>query len=181
MSFAVSIHAESLRLQALIDDIIKLSELDEGGEAQKQPVDLFALAEDALSALKPLADEKEISARVEGEHVAMMAQQNQMHELLFNLIDNGIKYNKQGGELTVSIEKEGGRVQIRVWDTGIGIPKDKLSRVFERFYRVDSSRSRQTGGTGLGLSIVKHIALVHGGSVEVESEEGNYTEVKVLI
>ena len=181
LSFAERIHAESVRLQALIDDIIKLSELDEGGEVQRQLVDLYALAESALAALKPLADEKKILARLEGEHIVMMAQQQQMHELLFNLIDNGIKYNRQGGELTVAITKEGGRVQIRVRDTGIGIPKDKLSRVFERFYRVDSSRSRQTGGTGLGLSIVKHIALVHGGHVEVESEEGMYTEVKVFL
>lgn len=179
--FAEKIRAESQRLQTLINDIIKLSALDEGGEMDKEAFDLCALAEDALSALKPLSDEKGIQASVEGENVVIFAQRGRIYELLFNLIDNGIKYNRNGGELTVSVQKEGERTRISVRDTGIGIPKDKLTRVFERFYRVDSSRSKQTGGTGLGLSIVKHIALIHGGSVEIVSEEGKYTEVRVMM
>ena len=179
--FAEKIRTETSRLQMLIDDIIKLSELDETVDMETEVIDLIELAEDALNASKPLADEKEIDARVEGENVMMIAQRGLIYELFCNLINNGIKYNKQGGELVISIHKEGNRAHISVRDTGIGIPKDKLPRVFERFYRVDPSRSKQTGGTGLGLSIVKHIALIHGGTVEIDSEEGQYTEVALTL
>lgn len=173
-AFAARISEQASRLISMIGDIIKLSEFDEGqAYGEKQTFDLYALAESAIDVLK----NKGVAVALSGERFDLSANRRMIHELLTNLIDNGIKYNKEGGSVTVALSRENGFCRIAVTDTGIGIPPEDQSRVFERFYRVDPSRSKKTGGTGLGLSIVKHIAEHHGGRVELESAVGVGTTV----
>ncbi len=177
-NFAEKIHAQSGGLLALIDDIIRLSEFDEGRlEKSFEAFDVAALARTVAENLTPLAASKNVAVFAPEGNLSINANQRMIEELLFNLIDNGIKYNQEGGRVTVSIEKSQSTVTIRVSDTGIGIDPKHHSRIFERFYRVDKSRSKQTGGTGLGLSIVKHIAEYHGGHVAMESEPGKGTVI----
>jgi len=174
--FAGKISDQAKRLVSIINDIIKLSEFDEDKvDSGMEVFGLFALAENVANALRD--NGKGVEICVTGEQFDISANQRMIDELLYNLIDNGIKYNKDGGCVTVALSREGGLCKIAVSDTGIGIPREHHSRVFERFYRVDKSRSKKTGGTGLGLSIVKHIAEQHGGRVEVESAEGAGTTV----
>ena len=176
-SFAARITEQSGRLLALIDDIIRLSEFDEGGVAKEDTVfDLKELAETVITSLRDNAGGVGIS--LTGGRFDISANRRMIDELLYNLIDNGIKYNKQGGTVTVALElTDGGSCMISVSDTGIGIPQQHQEHIFERFYRVDKSRSKKTGGTGLGLSIVKHITEFHGGKVELHSAEGKGTTV----
>jgi two-component system phosphate regulon sensor histidine kinase PhoR len=183
--FAGRIQAEAARLIALIEDILLLSSLDEtrktGLEAAEE-VEMRDIAAEVLGALGPAAAAATVSLRASGGG-ALRGKRSLLYEMLYNLVDNGIKYNRAGGEVTVSVsaKSEPAVVEITVRDTGIGIPRDRQERIFERFYRADPSRSPKTGGTGLGLSIVKHVAAVHGGSVELRSAPGRGTEVTVAL
>jgi len=175
--FAGRITEQSGRLLVLIDDIIRLSEFDEG-KANREATDfnLWELAETVISALRDNAENVEIL--LTGESFDISANHRMIDELLYNLIDNGVKYNKDNGKVTVElIQNEPGICLISVSDTGIGISTEHHSHVFERFYRVEKSRSKKTGGTGLGLSIVKHITEYYNGSLELKSEEGIGTTV----
>ena len=176
-SFANRISEQAGRLLVLIDDIIRLSEFDEGGDSRENTVfDLWELAETVIGALKDNAGN--IDIRLTGEQFDISANLRMVDELLYNLIDNGVKYNRDGGCVTVDLKRpERGLCRISVSDTGIGIPEQHQGHVFERFYRVDKSRSKKTGGTGLGLSIVKHITEFHGGRIELRSAEDEGTTV----
>jgi len=166
------------RLISIIEDIIRLSEFDENKIALDfTPFDVFALAKSTISTLEEKAAEKAVTLKLEGEPLNINGNSRLIDELLYNLIDNGIKYNKDNGSVTVSISQDAEVCKINVSDTGIGIAKEHQERVFERFYRVDSSRSKKTGGTGLGLSIVKHIAEHHHGKVMLTSTEGVGTTI----
>ena len=178
--FAGEIHKNAARLLSLINDIIQLSKLD-GGEKQREYVnlDLYTLAQDCVEMLALNAQKQNVSIQVTGHKSMVYADKQLMEELVYNLCDNAIRYNNRGGSVTVSVEREMGHTVLRVKDTGIGISKENQERVFERFYRVDKSRSKATGGTGLGLAIVKHIVSQHGAKLSLESEEGNGTEIRV--
>lgn len=178
--FAQTIKEESARLISLIEDIIQLSRLDENYVKQeKEDVDLYLIAKDVIDRLKPKAKEKEIDILLEGSGVNIKGVDYILDEVVYNLCENAIKYNKEKGRVTVSVSKEMGNCILRVTDTGIGIPKEDLDRVFERFYRVDKSHSNQVPGTGLGLSIVKHGVAFHRGNIVVESSEGVGTTITV--
>jgi two-component system phosphate regulon sensor histidine kinase PhoR len=173
---------EAQRMNALIQDIITVSKLDEGGATDTfEEVDLCAVAAEASEALALNAQANDIEVNVvcDIDRAAMRADRSMMYELFFNLIDNAVKYNRPGGKVDVRVGSAGGQIRITVADTGIGIPKKSRSRVFERFYRVDKSRSKKKGGTGLGLAIVKHIAMIHDGMVDLESSEGEGTAITV--
>jgi two-component system phosphate regulon sensor histidine kinase PhoR len=174
--FAARISQQAGRLIRIIEDIIRLSEFDEAAvTAEMTEFDLRDLAQ---SVINTLADnEKGVTLSLVGERILISANQRMLDELLYNLCDNAVKYNKENGSVAVSLAEEGGFARIAVSDTGIGIADEHHSRVFERFYRADKSRSKKTGGTGLGLSIVKHIAAHHGGRVELTSEPGVGTMV----
>ncbi|MCL2249612.1 MAG: ATP-binding protein [Oscillospiraceae bacterium] len=179
--FAKKITEQSGRLLVLIDDIIRLSEFDEG--ATEKEFTIFNLRKLAVSVIDSLRDSADtIEFELIGGDFNISANRRMMDELLFNLIDNGIKYNTENGKVTVSLSQTNdGRNKISVADTGIGIAKLHHTRVFERFYRVDKSRSKKTGGTGLGLSIVKHITERHGGTLEIESTEDQGTTITCYI
>ena len=173
--FIGRIRSEAERLMVLIDDIIRLSQLDEGGELPAEDVDLYALAKETLSELGSKADNKHIALKLEGGSAVIRGVRRLLSEIIYNLCDNALIYNKEGGSVTVSVTDDKTAAVLTVADTGIGIPEEHRNRVFERFYRVDKSHSKETGGTGLGLSIVKHAAQYHGASVEMKSEEGKGT------
>ena len=176
--FAGDIYRESRRLIALIDDIIRLSRLDEQGEdLLLETVDLYGAAEDALESVRPAADKEKIALRLTGDRAEVRGVRRVLEEMIFNLCDNAVKYNKPGGEVEVNVAAGQDGTVLTVRDTGIGIPRPHQSRVFERFYRVDKSHSREIGGTGLGLSIVKHGAMLHGAAISLESEPGEGTTV----
>jgi two-component system phosphate regulon sensor histidine kinase PhoR len=180
--FALKISDQAKRLINIIDDIIKLSEFDEGEVPRDfAPFDVYELAASVVTALQERADEKQVQLHLLGEKTVVSGNKRMIDELLYNLIENGIKYNKPGGEVAVSISSGGGFCRISVADTGIGISQELQQRVFERFYRVDKSRSKRTGGTGLGLSIVKHIVEYHKGRIELESREGVGTKINCYI
>ena len=176
-TFAGRINEQSGRLLVLIDDIIRLSEFDEGGlNREITNFDLWELAETVINALRENAGSIEI--KLTGEHFNISANSRLIDELLYNLIDNGIKYNNENGRVTVElIRADDGLCTIRVSDTGIGISEEHHQRIFERFYRAEKSRSKKTGGTGLGLSIVKHITEQYNGSLELESTVGVGTTI----
>ena len=179
--FAQSIHSESGRMISLIDDTIRLSQLDEESiPYERENVDLYSVAEETVARMRPEAAKRNISISLEGESHVINGIRTILGEIVSNLCDNAIKYNRDGGSVRVSVTKENGRVVLAVADTGIGIPKEHLDRVFERFYRVDKSHSREIGGTGLGLSIVKHAAAYHGAEVKIESRVGEGTTVRIL-
>jgi len=178
-TFAGKISVQSKRLINIIEDIIKLSEFDEGKIiAQHTMFDLNELTLSVVEALQERADERHISINVAGGQFNIMANRQMIDELLYNLIDNAIKYNKDNGSVTVTLSKENGHYMIAVADTGIGIAQEHQHRVFERFYRADKSRSKKTGGTGLGLSIVKHITEHHGGRVAIISSTDTGTTIE---
>ena len=178
--FAARIHSEAARLLALIEDIMKLSCLDEGSAPQEsEPVDLGALARQTAERLELTAREDGVTVAAEGGPATVRGSQTQLAELVYNLSENAVKYNRPGGTVVIRAEAGADGAVLTVRDTGIGIPAEAQGRVFERFYRVDKSRSKETGGTGLGLSIVKHIALLHGARIELHSEEGRGTTVTV--
>lgn len=175
-----NIYKESQRLVTLIDDIMKLSKLDEAVNLPpKAEVDLHELLENVAKDLKPVADKNNISIDVKGEPVTIMGDKQLLYEMMTNLCDNAIKYNYPGGKVILKTEEDDQTINLSVSDTGIGIPKEHQKRVFERFYRVDKTRSKETGGTGLGLSIVKHGAMYHGAEVSLESEEGKGTTITI--
>lgn len=172
--FAGKIKTQSNRLMDIIDDIIKLSEFDEGaGPKDFARFNLYDAADTVIGSLQEKAAERNIALALRGDpQLWAVANLRMVDELLYNLVDNAIKYNRDGGSVTVFLSADDDQVTIAVEDSGIGIPGENIPRIFERFYRVDKSRSKKTGGTGLGLSIVKHIAEFHGGHVKVESKEG---------
>lgn len=179
--FAEEIHHSSDRLLTLINDIIKLSELDcEDLEFDFEQVDLYSVAQGCLDMIDVQAAKQDVALELKGEHCTVVANHNLMDELLYNLCSNAVRYNNRGGSVTVTVKPVDGKVMLSVKDTGIGIPKEHQERVFERFYRVDKSRSKQSGGTGLGLAIVKHIVAQHNAEMTLESETGKGTEIKIL-
>ena len=178
--FAGDIYREAQRLITLVEDIIHLSRLDEGAApTDRQRVDLYELAGEALERLASAAARMEVSLRLEGGSVEVEGVSHMLDEMIYNLADNAIKYNRPGGSVTVTVDRAEGGARLSVRDTGIGIPPAHQQRVFERFYRVDKSHSKEVGGTGLGLSIVKHVASYHGAALELESREGAGTAVTV--
>ena len=181
-AFAQNIRDESGRMITLINDIIRLSQLDENSfPEEKTKVDILALAQVASSRLKTEAEKKHVSVIVSGDKCSCLGIESVMEEILYNLLDNAIKYNREGGRAEIEIKDSKDKAIITVSDTGIGIPADSIDRIFERFYRVDKSHSRKIGGTGLGLSIVKHGVALHGGTVDVKSTEGCGTEITVTL
>lgn len=181
-SFAEKIYKEAARLIGLVNDIIKISRLDERKIGiEKESVDLYAMAEDICQRLENVAQKYKVSIDVQGSTVIAQGVPQMIDELFYNLCENAVKYNKIGGSVHIRIDKEENHPRIVVEDTGIGIPSEHLDRVFERFYRVDKSHSRQTGGTGLGLAIVKHVVEYHDGKIFLESEEGKGTKITVLL
>ncbi|MCR5081974.1 MAG: hypothetical protein K6B15_00685 [Parasporobacterium sp.] len=181
--FAGKIKKESARLLRLINDIIRISELDETEKLLEfEKIDLFKIIQDCMDGLEASAGENNIKLILDRLPVGSLfikADESSIHELVYNLIDNAIRYNKPEGEVHVGLKKQNGRIVFYVADTGIGIPKQYRERIFERFFRVDKSRSRKTGGTGLGLSIVKHIAIMHKAEIKVESVENEGTTISV--
>ena len=179
--FSGDIYKESQRMIALVDDIMKLSKLDEGGGTPEwETVDLYALSEETMDSLRSIADKQNVSLKLTGEHQQVRGIWQLLSEMVYNLCDNAIKYNRPGGSVTVDVSADADNVILKVSDTGIGIPAAHQKRVFERFYRVDKSHSKEIGGTGLGLSIVKHGAQFHQARVELESELGLGTTVTLL-
>ena len=179
--FVGHIHAEAARLVTLIDDIIRLSQLDEGDEMPRETVDLLTLSQEAADDLKTAAAEKHIAIAVEGGSETIGGVRRLLYEVIYNLCDNAIKYNVEGGSVKVSVGERDGKAFVSVADTGIGIAPEHQSRIFERFYRVDKSHSKASGGTGLGLSIVKHAVQYHHGTVELHSEGGKGTTICILL
>lgn len=179
-TFASTIKEESARLISLIEDIIKLSQLDENTVLdENQPLDVLGIAKDVARRLKSKADEGHVALEVSGSAVRIMGVESILDEIIYNLCDNAIKYNKEGGSVRISVKLLDGDCLLTVKDTGIGIPRSDIKRVFERFYRVDKSHSKATGGTGLGLSIVKHAVAYLGGQLDIESSEGEGTEINI--
>jgi len=178
IDFSGSIYEEAQRLITLVTDIIKISELD--GKSipfQSETVDLYELAEEIISRLKGQAEKKGVSLNLAGSKAEITGVRKILDEMLYNLLDNAIKYNKENGTADIVIDKTQNGVTVSVKDTGIGIPAVHQARVFERFYRVDKSHSKQVGGTGLGLAIVKHGAIYHNAKINLESTEGKGTAV----
>lgn len=178
--FSERIYKEARRLIALVEDIIKLSKLDEESvELEKQEVDLYDLTREIVSRLAPQASQKNIRMELSGEPVKYVGIRQILDEMVYNVCENAIKYNIDGGRVTIWVGNTLEGPKISVTDTGIGIPKEHHERIFERFYRVDKSHSKERGGTGLGLSIVKHGALLHGARVSVDSTPGKGTEIEM--
>ena len=178
--FADRIHREAARLIALVNDIIELSKLDSGEiRGDTAPVDLYETAKDVKERLEDIAAKRGITIRLSGESAVVDGDGVLLEEMIYNLCDNSIKYGVDGGYVEINVLNDGGRPAVSVADNGIGIEKESQHRVFERFYRVDKSRSKESGGTGLGLSIVKHTAARHGAKIELESEVGVGTTVTV--
>ena len=180
--FASKIHSESLRLMQLVEDIIDLTKLDNGGtEMVWEACDLHRIAENAADSLEAAASAVNVSVRVEGTATHLRAVPKLLYSIVYNLCDNAIKYNRNGGSVVVGVRQSGHQAILTVKDTGIGIPQEERDRIFERFYRVDKSRSKAVGGTGLGLSIVKHAVMIHGGRIELQSVKGYGTEFTVTL
>ena len=179
--FVGVIRTEAARLVALVEDIIHLSQLDEGIAPAKEEVNLLELADSAASALREQAEKRHISLSATGESAKISGVRGFLYEMLYNLIDNAIKYNIDGGKVEVAVSAGDTAITVSVKDTGIGIPPEYQARVFERFFRVDKSRSKASGGTGLGLSIVKHIAQYHHAEIRLQSGIGRSgTNIEVL-
>lgn len=180
VDFSRSIYDEAQRLISLVSDIIKLSELDDGTiEYEPETVDLYTLSLEIASRLSPQAQEKKIHFTVNGEKAEITGVRKILDEIIFNLCDNAVKYNRSGGDVKVSVKNSADTVTVTVSDTGIGIPTVQQDRVFERFYRVDKARSKSIGGTGLGLSIVKHGVMYHNAQISLESKENEGTTVVI--
>ena len=181
-SFAGDIYQEAQRLIALVEDIIRLSRLDEGAESlEREPVNLLSVAQDVARRLDSAAQKAGVTLKVMGLSVEVRGIPSVLDEMVYNLCDNAIKYNHPGGTVNVTVAPAAdGSAEVTVEDTGIGIPVEDQSRVFERFYRVDKSHSKEIGGTGLGLSIVKHGASLHGAQIHMDSQVGRGTSVQLL-
>lgn len=181
VDFSTSIYTEAQRLITLVTDIIKISELDEKSDRHDwEKVNLYELSRDVIKRLKISAEKKNVSFTLNGGDAEVYGVRQILDEMVYNLCDNAIKYNKEGGRVSVSVKDSDKGVTLSVSDTGIGIPQTQQSRIFERFYRVDKSRSKAEGGTGLGLSIVKHGAIYHNAEISVESEIGKGTKMTIL-
>ena len=178
--FIGHIRKEASRLVFLIDDIIRLSELDEGAEMPRENVSLKVLSEEICETLSDAAKMKDVSLEVTGDDGIVNGVRRLLYEVIYNLCDNAIKYNNPGGKVKVAVAEQQGAVKISISDTGIGIAPEHQDKVFERFYRVDKSHSKQSGGTGLGLSIVKHAVQYHHGKITVESEVNRGTTISVM-
>lgn len=179
--FSLDIQKECTRLTNLVEDIIDLSRLEEGGgDMTWEDIDLYTLCDDVLQSLEPVAKRQTVTLRLAGESLQVRGVYQVLREMIYNLCDNAIKYNRSGGSVTVTVVRSAGRASVAVADTGIGIPYEDQSRVFERFYRVDKSHSRAIGGTGLGLSIVKHAAALHGAEIKLQSQPEDGTVITVL-
>ena len=179
--FSLDIQKECTRLTNLVEDIIDLSRLEEGGgDMTWEDIDLYTLCDDVLQSLEPVAKRQTVTLRLAGESLQVRGVYQVLREMIYNLCDNAIKYNRSGGSVTVTVARSAGRASVTVADTGIGIPYEDQSRVFERFYRVDKSHSRAIGGTGLGLSIVKHAAALHGAEIKLQSQPEDGTVITVL-
>lgn len=179
--FSLDIQKECTRLTNLVEDIIDLSRLEEGGgDMTWEDIDLYTLCDDVLQSLEPVAKRQTVTLRLAGESLQVRGVYQVLREMIYNLCDNAIKYNRSGGSVTVTAARSAGRASVTVADTGIGIPYEDQSRVFERFYRVDKSHSRAIGGTGLGLSIVKHAAALHSAEIKLQSQPEDGTVITVL-
>ena len=182
-SFSGNIYKEAQRMIALIDDIIRLSQLDENEgslEPVKESCDLLAIAREVREHLNVQAEGRRISLTVSGTSASVSGIRQVLYEMIYNLVDNAIKYNRDGGYVKLTVESGEDAALVRCQDNGIGIPEKDRERIFERFYRVDKSRSRSRGGTGLGLSIVKHGALLHGAEIRVRSRIGEGTTMELI-
>ena len=178
--FVGHIRSEAQRLVTLIDDIIRLSQLDEGDEMPTETVDLREIAQEAAEDLRGAAEKKHVSLSLEGEAAPVTGVRRLLYEIVYNLCDNAVKYNVDGGGVSIRVEQDGQTASVTVADTGTGIAPEHQGRIFERFYRVDKSHSKASGGTGLGLSIVKHAVQYHHGSIELQSAPGKGTTVRVF-
>ena len=178
--FSERIYKEARRLITLVEDIIKLSKLDEESvELEKEDVDLFELTREIVSRLAPQASQKRVRMELTGEPVKYYGIRQILDEMIYNVCENAVKYNNDGGRVSIWVGNTLEGPKVSVSDTGIGIPKEHHERIFERFYRVDKSHSKERGGTGLGLSIVKHGALLHGAKVSVDSTPGKGTRIEM--
>ena len=177
--FVDRIRKEATRLVNLIDDIIRLSQLDEGVDMPMESVSLRELSEEVCENLADTAQQKDVSLKVTGSEGVITGVRRLLYEIVYNLCDNAIKYNRDGGSVEINLSQDADAVLLRVQDTGVGIAPEHQSKIFERFYRVDKSHSRQSGGTGLGLSIVKHAVQLHRGSISVESRINVGTAITV--
>lgn len=177
--FSATIYKESRRLITLVNDIIKISELDSRNAYEKDELDLYDVCDEVVSVLTDAAEHKNLSLELVGESAIITGVKQIVFEMIYNICDNAIKYNKENGSVKIELVSADGKATVTVKDTGIGIPYDHQSRVFERFYRVDKSHSKQTGGTGLGLSIVKHGAIFHDAEIHLESTPGVGTEISI--
>ncbi len=179
--FAGKIRSESVRMTNLVEDIIDLTRLDSGGvDMNREDCDLSRIAENAVDSLRPVAELKDIEMRLDLEPAPINGVPEYLYSIIYNLCDNGIKYNHDGGYVSVTIKNRDEGICLWVKDDGIGIPKEYQGRIFERFYRVDKSRSKNVGGTGLGLSIVKHAALIHKAKIFIKSAPGKGSEFTVV-
>lgn len=177
--FIGNIKNEATRLVSLINDIIRLSQLDEDSEIATESVDLVEVANEVAEVLSASAAKKQVQISVNGDSCAINGVRRYLYEILYNLCDNAIRYNNAGGKVDVSVKRDGENTVVSVSDTGIGIPPEHHSRIFERFYRVDKSHSKETGGTGLGLSIVKHAVAYHHGKLKLDSTSGKGTTITI--
>ena len=178
--FIGHIKTDAARLVSLVSDIIRLSQLDENTEMNWENVDALSVAKEALEMVDPIAESRNISLTIKGEPAPLNSVHKLLYDIIYNLCDNAVKYNKEGGFVKVDVKTTGDKVQVAVSDNGVGIAPADQSRVFERFYRVDKSHSRESGGTGLGLSIVKHAVAYLKGSISLESTLGKGTTITVL-
>lgn len=180
--FGERIYSESKRMITLVEDIIGLSRLDDGTvDTNKEPVNVKETVSTVIDILKDSAQRKNVTVSLSGDDVTINTVKRLLSEVVYNLCDNAVKYNKDGGRVDITIKEQPDFVSVTVADTGIGIPSSAINRVFERFYRVDKSHSKEVGGTGLGLSIVKHAVKLLGGDVSLESEENKGTSVTVTL
>lgn len=179
--FSGRIYHEASRLSTLVTDIIQLSRLDEkDSDLPFEPVDLYELAEDIILHLNSVASKKNIQLQLDGHSVSVEGVRQVLYEMLYNIADNAVRYTEKNGTVQIYAGQRGSHPYYRVEDNGIGIPKEEQKRIFERFYRVDKSHSRETGGTGLGLSIVKHGALMHNAEIILDSAPGQGTKMELV-
>ena len=180
--FAGEIHKSAKRLLTLINDTIRLSQLDTSETEQQviyEAIDLYKIAEDCVNMLKVSAEKHSIDISIHGSNAYLEGNKELLEEVIYNLCDNAIRYNNEGGKVEVTVKPIKGKIYLCVEDNGIGISKEHQERIFERFYRVDKSRSKSTGGTGLGLAIVKHIIQQHGAQMQLTSEKGKGTKIEI--
>ncbi|MEG2852210.1 MAG: ATP-binding protein, partial [Hydrogenoanaerobacterium sp.] len=181
--YLVRIKSETQRMALLIDDILRLSCIENGADDEKayEPVHLKEQIDELAENLQPQLTAHDIRLEVQAEDIVINAVPDEMETLMQNLLDNAVKYNREGGTVKVTLERCGGALRFVVADTGIGIPYEDRARIFERFYRVDKGRSRKVGGTGLGLAIVKHVVSKYGGELILQSDEGKGTTISVTL